>query len=1325
LETGIYGYNPEDLTGDMEQTQSMTRIRVLRALEVLAWTIFFVLAISVLVLRYWALPNIERFRGDIVAAVSSGVGMRVTVGAIDADWRGLRPQIELSDVRVHDGDGREALVLPRVTSVLSWRSFLFMDLRVRSFTIEGPRLAVRRDARGAIHVAGVELSHRKGDGRVADWILGQKEIIIRDAEIEWTDELRGAPPLLLASLQFRLANDGDQHDIGVSARPPPHLGSGLELRARLVGDSIAQPATWNGRVFAELGYTDLAGWRRWVDYPADVRSGQGALRLWATLGNGRLTRAIADVALTGVVAQLGRDLPVLDVTSVRGRLQGRETPHGYEFGARDLALATASGPEMLDTSFVALVEGDVPHRADGQFVDDWKPSRGTVTANRIELAPLAYLAEFLPFPADLRKVLAEFAPRGSVNDAKFEWTGELPDAAKFKLRARFSELAMNSWRRLPGFSGLSGSIEATEAKGTLQLASQRAELDLPRVFPEPRIALDALSGQLDWDRPDAARVNVRLGNLALSNAHMAGSAFGSYAYAGDGPGTIDLTAQFSRLDGKHTSKYLPLASLMGERARGWVAGAIQSGLSGEASVRLKGNLRDFPFAGGKTGQFRIAAKISRGVLDYTEGWPRIEGIEGDLLFENEKMEIVGRSGRILGARVTNVRVALPSLLAEDRVLRVEGTAEGPMKGFFDYIAQSPVTRYIDGATDGMSMSGNGRLALKLQIPLDTKDAARVQGEIRISSGTLVASPRLPPIERASGTISFTESTFDIREASGQVFGGPVTLSGGTRKEGGLAIVARGSFTPEGMRPVFDHPWRRYASGSAPYSATLSSRAGSAQVAFESTLAGIAVALPPPLGKTSQESMPLRIELVPGGSGAQERISVTLARSLHAEFLRAREAGEMKLQRAAVSLNPPAGEALRLPERRGLLVYGTLPGLDVDHWRALMSAEAGAGAGIATSFDLKLGSLDAFGKRLRTVSMKGGIDAGGWSANVNSAELSGDIAYRAEGNGRLTARMAYFTIPDDAPGPKSASVAASAKEFPAVDLVAESFTFRGRKLGRVEIAAEHEGQNWRIGKIAIINPDSAMSGKGLWRPAAQAGEAARTTLSFTVDSSDVGRFLDRMGNPDHIKGATAQIAGNLSWNGDPVGFDYPTLSGDLTLRMKDGQFLEIEPGIGKLVSLMSLQMLPRRIALDFRDVFSKGFQFDNISAGFTVSRGIMNTRDFRMKGPAAEVSIAGDVDLARETQRLQVKVIPELGSTASTVVGLLNPIAGVATMIAQSLLKNPLGQAFAFNYQVTGAWADPKVVKLASGPTESQAAPPEPQATPREPQATPREPAKAN
>lgn len=1281
-------------------------LRLLRPIEVLAWAAFFAFAVIFLALRYWLLPNVEQYRGDIVAAISRSIGLQVKIGALATDWQGLRPRLSISDVRIYDRDGREALVLPAVENVVAWRSLAVLDLRLHSFLIDGPKLTVRRDAEGEIYVAGIRISG-EGDGRLSDWILSQGQIIVRGAEIEWRDELRKAPPLRLSALNLRLENDGDAHRVGLSALPPRELGPGMEVRASLEGSSVKHPAQWNGRAYAEFGYTNLAGWRAWVDYPLDVRRGEGALRLWATLSGGRITQGTADVALSNVSARLAKDLPVLEMSSVRGRVYGRETVRGYDFGVRSLALASPGAPPMSATSFRA----------------SWEPAsttsltqRGSVSANLIELAPLARLAEYMPFPSDLRKLLAELAPQGNLLDAKFDWTGELPDQAVFTAKTRFAGLTMNAWRNIPGFAGLSGSIDATEKKGVIGLESLKSELDLPEVFPEPRIALDALNGEVRWERTvqDASAaggtgttaalggVAVRLANLSFANEDLAGSANGSYAWNGDGPGVVDLTAQLTRANGKSTAKYLPLSRLMGARAREWVAAAVLAGESTDAKLRLKGDLRDFPFLDPEKGQFQVAAKISGAVLDYVSGWPRIEEIEGDLLFERDKINILGRSGSILGVKLANVRVALPSMLDPDSLLHIDGTAEGPTSLFLDYIRQSPVRRMVEGATDGMGSLGRGKLRLNLELALHAMARSKVVGDYQFAGNSVTVDPRLPPIERAAGRISFTESSISVHDVRGQLFGDQVRISGGSKPGSSVVVNAEGRATVDGLRPIFDHPWRRRLAGAARYNATVAVKEGRAHITFESPLEGVSSSLPAPLSKGAAETLPLRLEVLPGEG--RDRISISLGppagRIVAAEFLRvAPDSGPLQVQRSMVTFYPGTGETPRIPERRGMTLRGALPALELDRWLPLL-AEGGVGgsnAGEGVSYELKIGVLDALGKRMRSVSMQGATDGAGWSASMSTNEFAGDLVYRSEGSGRLVARMSRFSLPEDAPGARPAE---ATKDLPALDIVADNFTHRARKLGRVEVQARHEGKDWRLDKVAITNSDSVLSGTGLWKQ----GEGSRTSMNVKLEVSDVGKFLDRFGYPEHIKGGNGKLEGPISWNGDPLTLDYASLTGNLQMQAEDGQFLEIEPGIGKLVSLMSLQMLPRRAAGDFRDVFGKGFQFDRINSSMNIERGVMAVKEFHMRGPAADVNMTGTIDLSLETQNLSVKVIPQLGDTASTVVSLINPVAGVVTLLAGRLMKNPLGKFFAFDYNITGTWTDPKVEKVqpqgASGVSES-------------------------
>src|SRR5207245_10051315 len=112
------------------------------------------------------------------------------------------------------------------------------------------------------------------------------------------------------------------------------------------------------------------------------------------------------------------------------------------------------------------------------------------------------------------------------------------------------------------------------------------------------------------------RVAVRFSSLNFPNAHLSGTASGAYTYTGSGRGTIDLSAQLSRADGAQIGRYLPLPEIMGKATRDWLAAGIVSGQVSDVRLRLRGELRDFPFADPAKGQFLASAPVAKGVLSY-------------------------------------------------------------------------------------------------------------------------------------------------------------------------------------------------------------------------------------------------------------------------------------------------------------------------------------------------------------------------------------------------------------------------------------------------------------------------------------------------------------------------------------------------------------------------------------------------------------------------------------------------------------------------------------------------------------------------------------
>jgi uncharacterized protein YhdP len=221
---------------------------------------------------------------------------------------------------------------------------------------------------------------------------------------------------------------------------------------------------------------------------------------------------------------------------------------------------------------------------------------------------------------------------------------------------------------------------------------------------------------------------------------------------------------------------------------------------------------------------------------------------------------------------------------------------------------------------------------------------------------------------------------------------------------------------------------------------------------------------------------------------------------------------------------------------------------------------------------------------------------------------------------------------------------------------------------------------------------------VWRP----GAKEETRLNFKLDVSSVEKMLSRLGYPEAVRRGKAVLEGDVLWRGAPTALHMPTLGGKMHVDVENGQFTQLDPGVGRLLGVLNLQALPRRITLDFRDVFSQGFAFDRISGSIQMSNGVLRTDDLELLGPAARVFMSGEADAGRETQNLRVKVQPTLsesvavGSVIATA-GAIHPAVGLAAYLVQKALRDPVEKLFSFEYSVTGAWSDPKVEKLASRP----------------------------
>ncbi|HTO50102.1 MAG TPA: YhdP family protein [Burkholderiales bacterium] len=1273
-----------------------TERRWLKWLRRIGWTLvtlYFVAATAMLALRFWVLPAVADHKPEIEAAISRALGLRVEIAGVTAEWFGFHPRLELTGVKIFDARGTEGLALEYVGVTVAWISILAGELRFDSVVLERPELVIRRDAQGTLFIAGIEMKpDEPSDGvGLTDWPLRQAEIIVREATVEWQDDLRRAVPLKLERVDFLLQNDGRHHRFALRAQPPRELGSPLELRGDLTGRNLAEVESWNGKLYAAFDYVDLAVWQAWVNYPFEVRSGRGALRLWLGFADRTLTELTASVGLDDVAGRFAPDLPLLEMRSMRGQFGIKKTA---TFELIDLD----GQPDIVYEAFarqLSLVAKDGVALAPADFTAKWwpaqtkEPARGEFTARSIELGPLAHIGEYVPLPAEARKALVTAAPTGRLSEVTFVWTGVIERPTAYTARGKFGELGMRPYNAVPGFERLAGSFDVSEKGGTVALQAPTASVESAKLFPAGPLSFDSFTARVTWTFPQGDFL-LKLDDVAFANADLAGSVSGTYRGGAQGARVVDFTGRLARGDGRQVYKYIPD---LDEEVLVWLKQRILAGTANETKFRLRGDMRDFPFREASTGEFRMSSRVTNGTLDYADGWPKLTNVTADILFDGPKLRVTNGRASVLGAQVANTVVTMPDLYRHRTDVIIDGEANGPLGEFLRFIAESPVSGLIGGLTDKWSGDGRANLKAHLALPLYAMNDAKAAGSVQLANNSLALGPGEPTLTQVNGRVDFTDAGVSSRGVAAQTLGGNINLQLSTRDAVTTAVI-QGTVDSRELARTVELPIADRVRGPLPFRYTATaSRARTGTNVFESTLAGVAVDLPAPFAKPAAESWPFRLERTATTTQPrQETIALTVGAVLNAQAYVRYEGGKMIIERASVGVGDVG---VPVPERPGVFIAGNLKALDFDRLLAA-ATDAGEKAGAAefnvTALNLRAGSLVAIGREFHDVSVRAQFDGRRtWRADVTARELAGEIAWRSEGQGLVRARLKHLIQPERAPG--SVSNDDIARELPALAISADSYTFNGNELGRLELRAVNEAKAWRLEKLELAATEGTLSASGLWDPSERG--AGRTRLDVKADVKDVGKYLERFGHPETVAKGTATLGGTVEWAGPVYRIDYGTLTGNLDVKAEKGQFVKVKPGVGRLLGVLSLQSLPRRMSLDFHDVFSEGFAFDSIAGSAKITQGVATTDNLAMVGPAASVAIAGRADLAKETQDLTVRVVPVLGDSVAIAAGvaLLNPLVGAGALIAQRLFKDPLGQMFAYEYQVTGSWEDPKVLRV--------------------------------
>jgi len=1224
------------------------------------------------------LPGMSEYRDQLQSVAQRVLKRPVSIGSLDAAWRGLSPvlklnQVVVSDQRFPDGELSVDEVHVALDIIESLRQRQWITAGVR---LIGIRLSLQTDLlnRGA----------KQQDFGSLAWLFLQESIAVEDVQLDWSDPGLFESPVKFTGLLLQLVNQGSRHQFSLQTDLPESLGSTLKVAADLRGTGTAF-RTWGGRVYLKTEGLALAAVQRLFPDSPIVATGLLDLELWA--GIHKLQAQWGSGSFAVHAARFGNataDAQAIAADSLSSHFHWRAVERGWKVGLNGFELQRDARTTWPSTN-VQLTVGT------GSGVN----IEGGMTL--VVLEELNALLPLMPWVDDDALAMVErLQPQGLLHDAGFRFSLVEGSAPAFAARAKIENLQFAANDGLPGVRGLSGSIEGNLQSGNLYLKSSSASLAIPKLFPAA-LEIEHLDGVVHWQRYvdlfriESKRLTMNSASLGLVTRWQL-----DWPYAQSSP-WLDMQLALDDLPIEDVRRFLP-EKVMPSRAVAWLQQALVSGTAADARLLLQGRLDQMPFDHHE-GRFEARFDFEDTVLDFHPTWGQIDELGGTAVFTGRSMHITGTTGRILESPVERVVATIKDL--KKPLLEIRGTAGGTLASMLEYTSSSPLGARFGHLIDGMDSSGDARLQLELDIPLKPGlGEVRISGDVALDGNDLIPKNAGIGLTDIQGTLHFTGDGISADKARARVLGQPVRVSVYRKGKAGQSktvVDIDGKLKLVKLMKRKESVLSPHVSGTTRWRALLNIRnqptPGTQKVELElrSDLKGVAIDLPEPFDKSAADSRDLRIRWVPG----QENVlpfSIRYADVAEAQLLLAADAWD--LRKLHIRFN---GGAAPLPEDDVIHLSGHVEELDLGRWISVFSsAPAGGKKPPPLTVDLSAENFYLAGARVKNIQATSNAPDP-WYFKVEGEGASGWVRWLFADKAipaRLMANLQHLVVTSqEQPEGREMTDSLRPQALPEMDINVVSLNWNERDLGSIKVIAKRSLQGIEFETVDMNSEAIVLKGHGAWLEL-DGWQSSR--FNAEIQGGELGELALLLRTGSTVKGGKLKGSIQLSWPGSPADFSLAKVEAELELSAKNGRLVSVDEGAGKLLSLFSLNTLQRRLTLDFSDVFKEGFTFDKMQGHFVVMDGDVFTNDFTIKGSSAKIDIAGRTGLVARDYDQLVTVTPQVSSTlpiAGVIAG--GPAIGAAVFLADKLVGDKFNRMTRIQYQVTGSWDDPVYKKLGS------------------------------
>ncbi|MCW4453746.1 YhdP family protein [Flavobacterium sp. MXW15] len=1260
------------------RTPPRRRLRLLRRYALYALAIVLVCVALLVGAISQLLPLAEQHPDKVAAWLSARAGQPVSFDDVDTAWTRRGPLLRLEGLRIGAGDGvriGQAEVLVSLYSGL-FPGWSFTELRLR-----GLSLTLQRDDDGRWSVRGLPTTGTGGDPLDTLRNLGELQVIGGRLRVE-------APSLGIQTevprIDLRLRVDGQRLRAGargwIDAGAPP-LVAVLDFE-RQRGD---------GHAWVAAEPADLAAWSQLLHFAGvRVQGGKGSLRSWVQLHDHRVVEVTTEadlrqLQLSGAALPDDGAVPAADFDTLQLRARWRHSAEGWRLDAPRLRIGGTGEVQRLDGLLLAGGE------------------RFALVGEQLDLTPLLRIAALSErLQPELRQWLYRAGPQlrfsqvqvGGLRGGTLRGSGEL------------EEVAFATVGDVPGVEGLRGHFEGDGEGVELTLQPDSTlHFDWPSGFGEVHDV--RLAGRIvGWREGTDWRVATPA--MRVQGTDYAADVRGGLRFQGDGTRPwMELAADLDDVP-MTVAKRFWVRSQMSQEAIDWLDAALVDGHVRNGRGLVTGDLDDWPFDQ-NNGRFEASGQIDRGAIRFQHDWPLMRQVDADIAFIGNGFQIHGK-GELAGVPVNRFEAGIADF-GQSR-LQVKATSQGDAAQLLAMLRQSPLQKTYAETLDNLQVSGPARVAFDLLQPLHEEDGAgRLGGEVELRGARLADKRWDLQFDDVHGKARYSDGGFeapalavrmDEREGVLELRAGSHVADPRNVFEAQLAAALDATRLLERapelawLKPQVRGTSRWTVGVEIPQAADGGKVEPPTSLRLQSDLVGTRLQLPAPLDKPASEPLPTTVAAsLPLGSG---RVDVAFGRLLAL-------AARSQDGKTGVQVTMGSNRVEREPPAEGLVVTGRTGSLDALEWIGLArgqegDAETGGDTLPLRHVDVQAGRLLLAGGVFADTRLQLRPGADAVAVQLDGPALAGSLSVPEAEGGTIVGKLARVhwqmqpaaAVAADADADTDAATPvvaiADPAKVPPLALDIDDLQFGNARLGQASLRTRPLADGLRVEQLQLRAPRQAIDVQGEWRGS---GADAHTRLSARVDSDDLGALMQNLDYGGQLRGGQGRFQFDAGWPGGPAAFQLAALDGTLAVQARNGQLLELEPGAGRVLGLLSVAQLPRRLMLDFRDFFSKGFAFNQVEGQVAFGQGMARTERVAIEGPAADIVIRGQADLRAQQFDQTIDVNPRSGNLL-TVVGAVagGPVGAAVGAAANAVLSKPLGEIGAKTYRVTGPWKEPKV-----------------------------------